>query len=388
MKKCWNLFKTPVLIFLVWRVSLFIISYLGTKVVPVFGNMYPYADTALITSNLPPWVWGFGGFDGVHYLRIAQNGYSDAFYQAFFPLFPKLIGILNILPRDPLLDTMVYVDKTYFWVGLLFSNILLMFSLLLIKETKNKKNTFSSIILLLSFPTTYYFGAIYSESLFLLLLLLFIYCFRKEKYFLAGLVGLLASATKIIGVFFFFLLFIKFFEYLKKKRKIQLKLPMGLFLAPLGLLGYMFFLWRNYANPILFLTSQPGFGAQRSSIPIVTLPQVFVRYGKMLMTVKDGYQLFTISNELIFSISILILIIWAYKKIDIYTWLLSLLIFITPTLTGTLSSMPRYVIFSYVLLIPVIVVNMNKYQKWVLIIFMILLQVILSVLFTRGYWVA
>ncbi|MCE7898017.1 hypothetical protein DYH11_02270, partial [Candidatus Microgenomates bacterium CPR3] len=34
-------------------------------------------------------LWGY--FDGVHYLRLVENGYVDTGTQAFFPLYPMLV---------------------------------------------------------------------------------------------------------------------------------------------------------------------------------------------------------------------------------------------------------------------------------------------------------
>lgn len=82
MKK-YSEIKKILLIFLVWRVSLFIIAYLAQIFIPNWGGRFPYADRELEITGLPSWIWGFGNFDGVHYLRIAQNGYNFLASQAF-----------------------------------------------------------------------------------------------------------------------------------------------------------------------------------------------------------------------------------------------------------------------------------------------------------------
>jgi len=89
-------------------------------IIPHFGNSFPYADRVLAITGLPEWIWGWGGFDGVHYLRIAQNGYQDLYYQAFFPLFLLLIRIFNFFPRLNL-DPRLYVDPSFFYTGILLS---------------------------------------------------------------------------------------------------------------------------------------------------------------------------------------------------------------------------------------------------------------------------
>lgn len=388
MKKFWHKIRTPLLIFLFWRVFLFVIAFLGTKIIPYFGNSFPYADTVLIPTKLPAWIWGFGNFDGVHYLRIAQNGYVDAYYQAFFPLFPLLIHLLNIFPKNLLLNKNIFVDPSYFYTGLILSNLLLLFSLVFLEKTCSKKDFLWTVLLLLSFPTAFYFGAIYTESLFLFLLLMFIFFLKKDNYLASGITSAFASGTKIFGVLFLPIMVIKYFiDNRKEKKNINYKTILGFIIAPTGLLIYLIYLWRNYKNPFIFLFSQPGFGAERNALPVITLPQVFYRYFKMLITVKNPFQFFTVFNELAFTLTILILIIWVYRKIDFYSWILSLLIFLMPTLTGTLSSMPRYILFSYILLIPVINTRFRKYRRRLMNI-MVVLQILFIMMYIRGYWVA
>jgi len=83
-------FKNIIKLFITWRLSLFLIAFVSIFLITKFGARFPYVDRVLEITNLPSWIWGFGNFDGVHYLRIAQNGYTSDYSQAFFPLFPLL----------------------------------------------------------------------------------------------------------------------------------------------------------------------------------------------------------------------------------------------------------------------------------------------------------
>src|SRR4030066_1349403 len=92
--------------FLSWRITLFVVAFLSIYFLPVFGGRFPYVDRVLEITHLPYWVWGFGNFDGVHYLRIAQDGYLAQYSQAFFPVFPILIRtVAFVFPKVPSLDT-------------------------------------------------------------------------------------------------------------------------------------------------------------------------------------------------------------------------------------------------------------------------------------------
>ncbi len=386
--------KRVLALFFIWRVWLFVVAFLASHVIVVFGSSFPYSDQVLKITNLPSWIWGFGNFDGVHYLRIAQNGYSAEYSQAFFPLYPLLVSIFaNFLPKSSTLDTTIFVDPSFFYSAFILSNLFFILALYLffklVRLDFDQKKAWGSVLLLLSFPTTFYFGSIYSESLFLLLSLSSLYLIRRENFFYGGIFILLASATRIFGLLLLPVFIIELFLKLKShKIKVKseqfFKAILGIVLAPIGIILYMFYLNINYQNPLYFLTAQPQFGAERTAGEIVLLPQVIFRYFKIFSTVSINSQLFfNAVLEFIFTIIPLIFLIFIFKKMRLSYFIFTLGCLILPTLTGTLSSMPRYALMSFAIL-PFIT---EKYQKAVVIIF-IILQIILLSLFIRGYWVA
>jgi len=388
-----KIFTTVLKYFLSWRIILFAIAYLATYYISKFGNTFPYVDRVLTITNLPNWIWGFGNFDGVHYLCLAQNGYSAVYTQAFFPLYPLLIKLFNIFPKGNL-DLSLYTDPSFFYVGIILSNLLFIFSLFLLYKLWNKeyndKISKLSVILLLTFPTAFYFGSIYSESLFIFLVILTFWFTNKNLFILAGIFAALASATKIQGSLLFVYLLIELIQRYKDQLLTRTDLVkkgiITLAISVTGSVSYMFYLWKSFGNPIYFLTSQPAFGAARSAIPVVTLPQVFYRYFKILTTVNLGNITFWNSLlELTFTIILLIALIYSFKKIKFSYWIFVLLAVIMPTLTGTLSSMPRYALLAFPL-IP-LVTRFQRAFKYI-IIAQLVLGIILLSLFVRGYWVA
>lgn len=371
--------------FLGWRVVLFAAAFLAGILIPVFGNRFPYVDRVLSVTRLPNWIWGFGNFDGVHYLRLAQDGYAAQYSQAFFPLYPTLIRIFNFLPKGNL-DPTFFVDPSYFYSGMILSAIFFIAALYFLaklwSDEHGSKISWISIVLLLTFPTSFYFGAVYSESLFLLLAVLTFWFAGKDRYLLAGFMALLASATKIQGILLSVFLLVELIQ----KRKWELKNVIGIIISPLGLLTYMFYLWKSFGNPIYFLTAQPAFGAERSGIPLVSLPQVMYRYIKMFLTVgPSGISFWNAALEFLVTIFLIWLLIYSFKKVKFSYWLFALLAVTLPTLTGTLSSMPRYALLAFPLL-PALT-RFNKAGKYI-IIAQALLGLALVAIFTRGYWVS
>ena len=393
------MFSKIIAVFITWRIGLFIVAFLASLFFPGFGNKFPYADQVLRITGLPSWVWGFGNFDGVHYLRIAQNGYDAQYSQAFFPLYPLLIRIFTDLnpfvPKDPMLDTRIYVDPSYFLMGFILSNVFFLLALILfyklIRIDFNPKVAFGSLFLLAAFPTSFYFGSIYTESLFLFLVLGAIYFARKGNFLVGGVFSVFASATRIFGLLLVPVLLIE--AYLKfKERKIAergelAKTIVGILLAPFGTLLYMLFLRLNFDKPLYFLTSQPLFGAERTAGNLIFLPQVIYRYIKIFITVPLSSPLFLNAFlEFIFTIAMLISLVLLYKKMRFSYFIFTLGCLILPTLTGTLSSVPRYSLMSF-LLLPLIVKAIRKYYSLLLTLF-ITIGIILISFFIRGYWIA
>ena len=388
-----NIFLKVLGYFSIWRILLFAAAIAAGLLIANFGGRFPYVDRVLTITNLPNWIWGFGNFDGVHYLRLAQNGYTAEYSQAFFPLYPLIIRLFNILPKGNL-DLSLYTDPSYFYVGIILSNVLFVFALYFLYKLWGQeyggKISKLALILLLTFPASFYFGSVYSESLFLLLAVLTFYFTNKNKFIVAGIFAALASATKVQGSLLFLYLLIELFYRYKdnviKKSDLFGKGLVSLALSLTGAAAYMFYLGKTFGNPIYFLTSQPAFGASRSSVPLITLPQVFYRYFKMLTSVDPGdLSFWNAFLELGITLIFIGLLIYAFKKIKFSYWIFVALALILPTLTGTLSSMPRYALLAFPI-IPV-VAGFKKSSKYIIIAQAALLMLFTAV-FVRGYWVA
>lgn len=373
-----------ILAFFVWRAALFLIAFSTVIVLPNFGSRFPYWDTLLAPTGFPSWVWGFANFDGVHYLRLVLYGYEGSQYsQAFFPLYPILIKYLsfggNYLLSGLFLSNMLFVCGTYAFYELL-------------KIDFNDKVSFKSIILLLAFPTAFYFGSLYSEALFLFLASSSLLLVRKNRFLEAGFLAALGSATRIFGLLLIPVFIVEIYQKIKDgemtlKSKEFFKDLAAVTIIPLGTILYMWYLKLDFGDPLYFLNSQPAFGAERSSQPFILLPQVLFRYLKMLISVPvNSWQFFSSFSELAFTIFALICLVMSFKKIRFSYWLFSLGCVVLPTLTGTLSSMPRYILMIF-LIFPFIALITGKYFKLVVVL-LVILQVILVSLFTRGYWVA
>lgn len=357
-----------VVAFIVWRVALFATAAISPTFIKDFGAKFPYWEERLVASNLPQFIWSFGNFDGVHYLGIARDAYAYQFTQAFFPFYPIIIKVFSLAIPNLLLS------------ALLVSNIAFLLSILLfyklVKKNFSEETARWSVLFLLAFPTSFYFGSVYTEGFFFLTIVSYFYLLEKQKPMLAGIVGIFASATRLIGVF---LATAILFSKIPKK-------IIPIILTPIGFIIYVIYLKVEFNNPLYFLTSQQIFGQERSTTSVVLLPQVFYRYLKILST-TEGKVLFTASIELASTALALVLLFYSYKKVKKEWFLFSLAAISLPTLTGTLASMPRYILVAF----PIYIVLAQVKNKWVkssILVVFIAFSLILVTLFTRGYWVA
>lgn len=372
-----DVLKWTAFVFVIWRVSLFLVAFLGSWLVPLRSDF------------LGPSPWS--NFDGVHYLNIASRGYG-VFEQAFFPFYPFLIRQLAPL----------FLGKHYL-TGMLVSHfslflaIFILYKLLRLDFSKNISRRI--IIFLLIFPTSFFFGCVYNESLFLALILGSFYSARKNNWPMAGVLGAFASATRLVGIFLFPTLLIEWWDSqvqssspkasppLAEKFKVQRLL--SLFLIFFGLGFYMWYLKKTVNDPLYFFHIQPFFGAERTGGKLILIYQVFWRYFKMVMTTKLDPLYFSVWLELATTVMFLGLLVWAYfRKIRVSYLVFAFFAYVTPTLTGTFSSMPRYVIVLFPGFISLALLA-EKY-RWLKIIYPVLCGILLAfstILFTRGYWV-
>ena len=399
--------------FFAWRVWLQVFLWLGWFVLPLKEILLGGGDKFFTRPGL----WAWANFDGEHYLAIAHHGYGN-FEQAFFPFYPWLIKTLVF----PFKQSLFALLLSGLFISHLSFIIALFLFYLLIRFDYDKKIAQTAIFFLLLFPTSFFFGAVYTESLFLALILGSFYAARRGKWWIAGILGALASGTRLVGIFLLPALLVEWIQQDKLKNKQSLLLRnqiskikimyqnvkrknifefytvilhfaflifnlLPILLMSLGLLYYMRFLSINYQDPLMFLHVQPVFGAQRVADKIILLYQVFWRYFKMIATTKIDPLYFTVWLELLSAALFLGLLVFAYlKKIRLSYLIFAVLAYITPTLTGTFSSMPRYVLVLFPCFIAMALIK-NRIMKILLFTFYFLLLVVSTIFFTRGYWI-
>lgn len=362
-------------IFLIYKLFLLLVERVISPLIP------------LREGYLGPIHWA--NFDGLHYLSIAKNGYYQ-YEEAFFPLFPLTIKLLSEVFKINYAVSGVFIVHAS-------GAIALYFLFKLVRLDYDVKASFWIIVFFLAFPTAFFLSSLYSESLFLALTLSSVYFARRAKWFMSGVLGGFASATRLVGIFLLPALIVEYVIQRRKGKKSSTSQGIktmfgrawGVFVVPLGLLGYVSFLTITNNDPLSFIRAQPAFGAGRSGGEIILLPQVFFRYVKIFLTVSMVHYDYWIA---VLEMGTFLLIVWAiylaYRSGARLSYILfSLLSILLPTLSGTLSSIPRYSLSVFVVFTFFGTIKNAMIRVIVAFIFFVI-QAILVAFFLRGHFVS
>jgi hypothetical protein len=176
--------------------SRLIIALLGVVGVAAFVDRQTLTVVGAAGLN-PEATWH--KWDALWYERIAVHGYAweldtlrGQAAAGFFPLFPLTVGlILTVVP-----------GLSFFWVAVVFSNLLACGALALVAHrlTRNAEHTAHVMLAILTGAGSFYLSIPYAESLFLLLVVLVMIATRSRQYRIAGLLCGLAFTARAHGL--------------------------------------------------------------------------------------------------------------------------------------------------------------------------------------------
>ena len=199
----------------------------------------------------------FGYRDGDSSGLIGPHGYRSvypedlALYIVFFPLFPWLGTLVNVVVDDPLVSAFVVSTVASTFVAPLLYR--------LVRHDEDASIALRAAWFLLIFPTAYFLHIGYTEALFMALVLGSFLAARTERWWLAGLLGGLAALTRVNGLILIPALGAEAFtQWLKsppEERRLRLDwLAIGL--VPVGFGVYLGLNQVVYGEPFAFLVPQ------------------------------------------------------------------------------------------------------------------------------------
>jgi Gpi18-like mannosyltransferase len=325
----------------------------GMALVVLVGDAAPgegsYSESADDRPLLRPWT----RWDADHYTDIAVFGYRstgvegevgsggyesadpDALpsFVVYFPLFPWLIRIVDLVLRDAVVAALVVSTAASLVVGPL------LYRLVAIDE--GPRVALQSAALLFLFPTAYFLHIGYSESVFLAFVLGSFLAARTDRWWLAGLLGALAAATRANGLLLVPALAAEaVVQWWPHRTWRSGWLAIGL--VPLGFLAYLGVNVSAYGDPFAFFSVQadvwgkslspPWVGLEAlisSGLPRAWLPEVaFVLLGLVVtiaaaLRFRPSWAIWMAGNWLVFSSTTFVLSVPRYSLIlfPIVVWL-------------------------------------------------------------------
>lgn len=390
-----TLFKTSVLL-LIWKCLLYEVFFLLIiHVVPLKDRFASQQFGTGVADEIRMWA----NFDGFQYLRVARSGYNlDNL--PFFPFFPATILFARIV-----------LDVRFLFAGILvaylaFFGCLRMFYLLLTQD-KKVSSWVTFICLLFIYPTAFYYGAVYNDSLFLLFSLLCIYFARRREWVFASTAGIFATATRLNGLALAIFVAVEFISSLYEedwddwqittyfKHIISKETWMNVWRSgawtvifiPGTYLTYLYYIQTYFGDWRMIHRAMVVWGQEKVVFP----PIIFIRYLRIFLTVKVFSVLYLVAAMEFGAVMLYLFICWySWKKIRFSYWVLMVVSFIIPSLTGTFAGMPRYALHLYPFFLGVLLLweKMPRFWRIVFVTACIILQTIVFSLFTRGYFVS
>lgn len=224
-----------------------------------------------------PWLDSWARWDAGWYVGIAEHGYSHEPGRpsgvAFFPLYPLALRLARNLGANP------------FYAGIALTFVAGAASVSLFHRwcagRIGADRADIASIALAFYPFSFFLvGAVYADGLFLALTLGAFVLLEHDRPWAAGLLALLAGATRPVGPAIVAGLFLRQLERrgvvggaATEGRGNSLNLralrpgDAGLLLAPLGFVAYLAYLWERFGDPLAFAATQSAPGWDQGAGP-------------------------------------------------------------------------------------------------------------------------
>jgi Gpi18-like mannosyltransferase len=403
----WKGIGTVLIAYIVTRAIVIVVLYFSMAVIPIekTDEAWRYNPRNLIADGLIR-------ADSGSYIFIADHGYTDPtdgsisldshFYipipdeynkrlVAFFPLYPLLIRLTASITGN--------IVTSGLWVSNISFLIALFYLYALTKQEFDDETAGRAVFFLAAAPSAFFFSAVYTEGTFLMFMAAGFYYSRNKNWFLAGLAGALASATRPQGVLVAIFIFLEALwqqgirfvprpwsiraqiDIIKKDIRELPKAWIGILasiLSTSGLLAYMVYLYYKFGDPFWFLRVQVEWGRKVGFDWLPTLIQKVINIG----------EIFEISllMDTLFTIAFIPLVIIVLLKFRPSFGLFTLFSFLFPLTSASTLSMQRFVLVLIPCYFLLALWGKRPWVERVIIGISMALQAFFLVLFSHWYW--
>ncbi|MDQ6788271.1 MAG: glycosyltransferase family 39 protein [Acidobacteriota bacterium] len=317
-------------------------------------------------------------WDAVHYLDIAQLGYTAVgehrFMIVFFPLYPALTAMFNTVFGDYLVSAFLVSGIASIALGLVFRE--------LVRLDYSEKIAQFSVLFLFIFPTSFVLHIPYTESLFLALTVGCFLAARKRSWITVGVLGALACLTRINGLILFPALAFEVWEEYRETLKFNRKW-LCLILIPAGFGAYLFLNYYVTGNPTMFMEYQREHWNRYLRFPYYGIVETW----KSIFNRTPSSAVMTGFEELLFVLIGLFATVAGWRRLrnSYRVWMAAnWLLFVS---TSFVLSVPRYTLVLFPLFILMAVSAARSWRLNVLfIVWSILFLSLFTTQFVRGWW--
>ena len=221
--------------------------------------------------GLGDWLFDtFAQWDSVWFLHVARHGYDLKETAAFFPLYPLVVrGVAEVLRSDVAAAVLVSLAAGTAAVVLLHR---------LARPLLGEPTAATTVLLVALYPIAFVFTAAYSDGLFLALAAGSFLAAVERRPLLAGVVGGLACATRLVGL----ALLPALLALLWPRTHRELVRLAPLVLLPAAVAAYALYLDHRLGDPWAFIHAQ-GVYWHRHVHPAGPVSGLW-------LALKDGYQ--------------------------------------------------------------------------------------------------
>jgi Gpi18-like mannosyltransferase len=372
-------------IFFMSRIAILLISVLAMRLPPL-GQLVRGASCDSQSQCLLLWYH----FDSIVYVQLAAHGYSNLSETVFFPLWPVLMHLLGVLFGASIIG--------YYIAGLVLANVffylaLLVFYILLQKESFDQDTIKRAVFYLIFSPCSIFFFIGYTESLFLMLCLIVFLALQQERFWLAGLCGFFAVLTRSQGILLVIpFLIVAYLWFRSRTTTWSERLHAGgsLLLLPLGVVTFVIYLWLVWKDPLAFST-QEAISWHR----VLTFPLISLVEGIQALLHPSTLVLFLLNLVDIGSVlGVLTILIIGWRHIPLHysTFSLVMILFSLSYPQGNnvepLTAIPRYLLVVFPVFLILAVWGKRYNANQLITICSLVLFTLNIVLFVNHYWVA
>jgi len=262
---------------------------------------------------------------------------------------------------------------------------------LTVGETDDPGTAQRTVLYLIAFPAAYYLAIGYSEALYLLCVLGVFYFARRGKWWWCGALAFLAGLARQHGALLVVPLGYEYFRQKEWKWRATLRPEIVTVLAaPLGVLAFNLYLNLQFGKPAAYFS--PYFQIQTLFFKGIRAEAFPTFPGTTLANYLFGLFNSAPSTEgiAVMAATIFLLImtveVWARLPRIYGVYMLTVLLF---QLTGgDLISMPRFVLPMFPAFIALAQIGKREWADRAIFIPALLLQGVLALMFTKGYWIA